>query len=206
MALEDLDQTLLIRRELGRAGLRLGTSLEVAAKKGDTRIVAGCARGTPEPGTLAKHVVKPGRPVAFDPPRKDLVFPYRRGRGEPVQLFQNRLDKGRALARCRGMNVLAPEQEVGEDLRSDGQALSPPHRHGYPAHLGQVFSFRPSARFGSMRIAQPNDLPLLAPSFEQIGCFDRRDRITRCQVGQADQSMSTQKPAGNRRASFVVRS
>ena len=47
------------------------------------------------------------------------------------------------------MNVLPAEQEIGEHLGQNRQALAPSHRHGHPAHLGQVLPLGP-ARFAGV--------------------------------------------------------
>ena len=205
--IQNLDQPLEVRREPGRS--RIGRRDAPRSRAERTR-PAGSSRGSPsappEPGSLAQHVVEPGRAIALDPPGQDLVFPDGRRRGEPLQLFQDHLDKRRALAPA------SPDERAGaaaENRRRPpgpppgSRAAAPPRS---PGASRPGFRARPTVPAPASRHrprGRPSPLPTHRSSSSAASTGG--DRIAGGQVGQADQGMSLQESPHDRIARLVVR-
>ncbi len=97
------------------------------------------------------------------------------------------------------MDVLPPQQEIGEDLGGDGQALPPPDRHRRRGASRSGCRARPIGRRpASLGSPTRTALAVLGPALEQLGGLSRRDRIPRRDIGQADQGMRPQEALDDR--------
>ena len=98
----------------------------------------------------------------------------------------------------RGVKVLPAEQEVGEDLGSDGDALAAADRHAQAMDLGEVLPLGPPLGGLLAGRGQPDHLARLDPALEQLGGQLGRDRVARGQLGQTDQRVGLQVAADDR--------
>ena len=160
--------------------------------------------GPPEPRAAPEDIVEPGRPVAHDPSRQDLRLPEPRRHRAALELLQHRLDERRTLPSSCRVDVLPAQQEIGEDLGRDGQALPPADRHGRAAASRPGSRDRPSGH----RPGHP-DRPAGPPCLRSAQRSSRSvaspglDRISGREVGQADQRMRPQEPLDDRRSRLV---
>ena len=105
--------------------------------------------------------------------RGRISSPTARGGRISLQSFQDRLD-GRRTSPRGGCDVVPAQQEIGEHLGRDRQALAPAHGDGDGSDLGQVLAIRPPRRGPRITLSpDPDRLPFLGPTLEQVGRVGR---------------------------------